>query len=463
MSLTSFREAIAHTPQTSDQSSVRQASRDMTMAFSPLLRETIREKQAELVVRPQNKAQVLEIAAAAAKARVPLLPRGAGTGNWGQGIPMAGGAVVDMTALTKISWISDRKLRAEPGVIMADLDRAAQQQGLELRMHPSTRATATIGGYIAGGHVGIGSCKWGILRDPGNVLGVEVVSVEETPRVIELRGTDVNFVHHAYGTNGLITEVELPLATAYRWREVIVEFDEFMTAVRFADALGNCDGIAFKLVAVNEWPYPSFFKELVPYETEGRHNVLVMVADEFAEAFEALVAAHSGHISYQGLEGKGPFGRPLYEFAFGHARLHATRADPNVVANIGVFPHQDLVGSIERVWKKLRHMGPFHFDMKRLDGHLTMQGSPLFTFVDAAQLGRVIEAMQEEGVQSANTHTMHVRENGMKPITDRELAFKKAMDPLGLLNPGKFSADELEAPNEGAALPTTGFSFRATA
>ncbi len=58
----------------------------------------------------------------------------------------------------------------------------------ELRFHPSTRKQATIGGFIAGGAAGCGSCTWGQISDPGAVIALEVVTVEETPRVIELEG-----------------------------------------------------------------------------------------------------------------------------------------------------------------------------------------------------------------------------------------------------------------------------------
>jgi hypothetical protein len=139
--------------------------------------------------------------------------------------------------------------------------------------------------------------------------------------------------------------------------------------------------------------------------------------------------------------------------------LHVTRADPTLITNIGIFPHDDLFGSIERVYKKFLDIGPLRVDLKRINGHLTCQGSPLFKFRSAEHLAEVIEGMQAEGVQAANTHTMHVQENGMKPIDDAERAFKRAMDPLGLLNPGKFAAEDVEEAGAGAALPTSGWRY----
>ena len=87
---------------------------------------------------------------------------------------------------------------------------------------PSTHKTGTLGGYIAGGSSGIGSITWGLLRDRGNILVARVVTMEAEPRILELRGADIQKVNHAYGTNGVITELEMPLAPAYRWAELLV-------------------------------------------------------------------------------------------------------------------------------------------------------------------------------------------------------------------------------------------------
>ena len=53
--------------------------------------------------------------------------------------------------------------------------------GQELRMHPSTRETATIGGFVAGGSGGVGSIHWGMLREPGNILRLRLATLEECP------------------------------------------------------------------------------------------------------------------------------------------------------------------------------------------------------------------------------------------------------------------------------------------
>src|SRR5260221_8277501 len=152
--------------------------------------------------------------------------------------------------MNKVKAISRGRVVAEAGAVLAEIDRqthADSQQ--EIRLHPSTYKTASVGGFIAGGSGGIGSISWGGLRDIGNVLALRVVTMEAEPRVLQLKGRDLGKVMHAYGTNGIITEVEIPLDAAYDWVDVIVGFDDYMKAVNFANLVANQDGLLFKEIA----------------------------------------------------------------------------------------------------------------------------------------------------------------------------------------------------------------------
>ena len=115
-------------------------------------------------------------------------------------------------------------------------------------MHPSTKRTATIGGFVAGGSGGVGSVTYGGLREPGNILAARIVTVEEEPRIIELRDDAAQKVNRAYGTTGIITALEMPLAPAWPWIDVIVAFDDFMEAFRAGYEVALADGIVKKLV-----------------------------------------------------------------------------------------------------------------------------------------------------------------------------------------------------------------------
>ena len=178
--------------------------------FSPILQPLLHDKIGDIVVRPATEAEVLQVAKVCVKYKVPLTVRGAGTGNYGQCIPLEGGVILDLTKLNQINWIKPGLACVEPGVKLATFDKQAREIGWELRMIPSTYRTATIGGFIEGGSGGIGSITYGQLRDRGNLQAARVVTMEDEPRIIELRGDEVQKINHAYGTNGIITALEIP-------------------------------------------------------------------------------------------------------------------------------------------------------------------------------------------------------------------------------------------------------------
>ena len=95
--------------------------------------------------------------------------RGGGTGNYGQAVPLEGGVILDMSGLDRVVRWCPAAGRFEAGARLLDIDKALRPERWELRFHPSTRKQATIGGFIAGGAAGCGSCTWGQIADPGAV------------------------------------------------------------------------------------------------------------------------------------------------------------------------------------------------------------------------------------------------------------------------------------------------------
>jgi FAD/FMN-containing dehydrogenase len=451
-----FLKELHDIPQTRDSAALRVKSADFSW-FSPIMSAVLDGRVAEVVLSPSTEEQVLRIASACARHRVPLVARGAGTGNFGQAVPLAGGAVVEMLGLDRILWQRGHAMRAQAGIRLGVLDEALRKGGRELRMHPSTKRLATLGGFVGGGHAGVGTVNWGILRDRGNILGLKVITIEETPRVLELRGDEVNLVHHAYGVNGIVTEVELPLAPAYQWLDMVVLFDDFVRAAQFGMALATSDGILKKLVSVHAWPIPAFFKPL--NIAQGKAAALLMIGAESRDAVEALARDFSGSVSQCAPEAG------IYEYTWGHTTMHALRADRSLTYLVCIFPREDTLGAIKRIHARLGDEVYLHLEYKRFNGYMTAEGVPLFKYQGFEQMTRLYKAFEAEGVRIANVHTFLLQNGGMKDVDAAQIEFKRSVDPHLLMNPGKV-AGLVDLPGglsgaalEAAQLPASGWAY----
>ncbi|HVJ10765.1 MAG TPA: FAD-binding protein, partial [Burkholderiales bacterium] len=96
-----FVQALGDIPHSQDANALRVKSADFSW-FSPIMSAALAGRTADVVLSPRSEEDVIRIAAACAKHRVPLVARGAGTGNFGQAVPLARGAVVEMLGLDRI-------------------------------------------------------------------------------------------------------------------------------------------------------------------------------------------------------------------------------------------------------------------------------------------------------------------------------------------------------------------------
>ncbi|MEM8760580.1 MAG: FAD-binding oxidoreductase, partial [Pseudomonadota bacterium] len=251
------KAALAHLDLDDHPKTVKQKSRDFFW-YSPVLKARLDHLTADFVVAPRSVEEVVEVMRVAYAHDIPVTTRGAGTGNYGQAMPLSGGIVLHMKHLTRVLDLAPGRILAESGIILADLDRHTRDEtGQELRIHPSTHGTASLGGFIAGGSGGVGSIRWGGLRATGNILSLKLVTCEAEPRVLTLTGDDIQKANHAYGVNGAIVEVGMPLAPAYDWVDVIIGFDDVIEATRRAMALASEDAILLKQLCTVADPVPS--------------------------------------------------------------------------------------------------------------------------------------------------------------------------------------------------------------
>jgi FAD/FMN-containing dehydrogenase len=454
MSVAGLLADLGDIPHTTDRALVWQKSRDFFW-YSPVLKRQLDKLSAEAVVSPRSEAEVLAVLAACVKHRVKVTPRGAGTGNYGQAMPLSGGIVLELAALDRMVWIRPGVARAQAGVKLIDLDAAATEAvGQEMRYHPSTRRTATIGGFIAGGSSGIGSISWGINREPGNILGLRVLTMEETPRILELRGPDIQQANHAYGTNGIITEVEIPLAPAWEWIDSILAFPDLMAAARFGNALAHEDGISKKLACVlAAGILQSYFRPHADLLDAHEAAALVMLAAPFQDYLAPIAEKFGGRIARS--EPTRDAAAPLYEFTWNHTTLQALKIDRGITYLQTLFPAPTHLDAVARMAEKFGDEVPMHLEFVRLGGNVCCFGLQLVRFSTEERLAEIIAIHEAENCPIFNPHAFTLEEGGMKSVDHAQLAFKRMADPLGLLNPGKmlgYDHPGWTAPAKGSAL-----------
>jgi len=433
--LAAFLAELGDIPHDTAPNTVAAKSRDFFW-YSPILKERLADRVGDVVVTPRSEADVLAVARLCAKHRLPLTARGAGTGNYGQAVPLHGGVVLDMIGMTEIGPVVDGAVRVGPGAKLKDIDKQTRPAGWELRMFPSTYRTATIGGFVAGGSGGVGSINYSGLAERGSILGARVVTLEAEPRVIELRGYAAHCVQHAYGTNGIITELEMPLAPAQPWTEIAVAFGDFMELARFCLAVGRADGIFKKLITAVEWPIPRYFGTLKASLAEGSALGLFMIGTASLVAFDEMVAAFGGDLVYKASEADvaASGAVPIYEYTWNHTTLQLLKREKSVTYLQAAFP--DLA-AVEAMQREFGAEVSQHLEFTRANGEVVVRALPIVWYTTAERLNEIIAIHEARDCPVFNPHTYLIEDGGMKVTDAAQLAFKRVADPLGLLNPGK--------------------------
>ena len=422
--------------------------------FSPVLKRELAGLRAHAVVRPKTEAEIVAVVGACASAGVPITLRGSGTGNYGQCIPLHGGVILDMSAYNQMLWVKPGVGRAQAGIRMGEFDRLSQPQGWELRCVPSTFRSATLGGLYGGGFGGIGSINHGPLAATGNVLGVRAMSVEPVPRVLELRAPEALVLHHVYGTNGLVLELEVGLAPAHPWLEAVVCFEGFDAAIEFADTLAAAPGVVKKCVTLLAAPIPDLLPQLAASLRPGQHAVFVLVAEFCEPAFLQLAGEFGGEITHRQTAAEvAASKRTLVEFTWNHTTLHAMKIDKNLTYIQSGYTSGPHVSQAKALHKLLGDEVLIHLEFIRSkEGAPTCSGLQLVRYSTDARLNEIMQIHRDHGVFIANPHVFHVEDGKQGEINAGVVAAKQRFDPAGLLNPGKLRGwDQREALAASAA------------
>lgn len=416
---------------------LRRGSQDFYW-FSPVLKAELHDKRADVIVQPRTVEQLRAVVALAVRTRTPITPRGAGTGNYGQSIPLHGGIILNLRGLDRILDITSDFARVEPGVILHRIEAAARSIHAEMRFYPSTLPTATAGGFLAGGAGGIGSVTWGTLWDEGNVLAATVMTVEEAPRLLTIdNAEELRGVIHNCGVTGIITDLTLALAPARPWQQFAVAFDQFEDALRFGESLAHDESLPKRLVSMVEWPVPRYFGQLVSAGMVRDGKALMLLhLDVEPHTVATQAAAAGGEVTWHDPDGIYRPGKlMLTDFTWNHTTLWALKADSGLTYLQDQFDparvYDQLAARKARYGDRIME----HIEFMKFGGRMVPQGMTLVRASTKDELAEITAYCESIGIWTADPHTHYLDEDARwngQPILDA----KAAWDPHGLLNPG---------------------------
>jgi len=406
--------------------------------YSPVLERQLREKRGDAAVQARDVDDVRAVLRFAARHGVPVTVRGAGTGNYGQCIPLRGGILLDVGALDCVLEVTaDGTAVCEPGARLGTVEATARKAGWELRCYPSTYQKASVGGFLAGGSGGIGSITHGVLRDNGTVRRIRLLTLEEEPREVVLEGPDVLRALHAWGTTGVMVEATIALAPKVDWAQVAVSFPRFEACLDFAERVANDDGWRKRLVTAFEWPIPAWFTPLVKWVPQGEALAFLEVAQEQLDALGAAAVEAGGTVAFRAPFQEPRRGAQLSDYTWNHTTLWAKKADPSITYLQSGFTPSRVREQIRSLKERFGDEILMHMEFLRSDGVVVPGALPIVRFTTEARLQEMIDHSLAIGVGIANPHINHLEGSGRWRPDDAKLVAKAEYDPQGLLNPGK--------------------------
>jgi glycolate oxidase len=412
------------------------------------------------VVEARSIADVQATVRFASEHRIPVVPRGAGTGLAGGAIGSAGEIVLSTLRMNRVLEVSldDELAVVEPGVINADLNSAIHGRGLWWAPDPASRAISTIGGNIATNAGGLLCAKYGVTREA--VLGLKVVLADG--RLLELGHRTVKGVTGydltalmigSEGTLGVIVEATLRLRPLPKGVPVTVkgEFPTIEQAAR-ASSVVSASGTT---PAIMELLDAGAVRNIATYLDLhlGAGAILLAQTDgvgaaEEAASIAAIVRSLGGSVE-------------MTEDADEAKRLFDIRRSfhPSLVARGTVLIEDVAVprsalpamfASIERISAKygieiptVAHAGDgnlhpnFVFDAPEVDGHVAVPDHVWAAademFLDCLRLGGTLTG--EHGVGILKKRWLRDELGDDSFALQRQL--KQVFDPANILNPGK--------------------------
>ena len=401
-----------------DQRTRERASVDEA-TMSPILSEQLPLGLADLVASPASADEIAATLAAAVRHGVPVTTRGKGTGNYGQGIPLHGGLVLDTARARAVVEVGDGWVTAEAGTTMVALEQAAAATGQQLWMYPST-AQSTIGGFLSGGSGGTGSISHGSNWE-GFVTALDIALPGEDG-LVHVEGAEAQPFVHTYGTAGVIARATVRLEPLQDWRAVYASFPTFERALIAVRTLRGLTP-APRLVSADRAEVAATLPK-DPAIVAGRASLRGIIDAAVLDEAQELIEAAGGTVEEvrEGLQQT----TKVSMLSYNHPIWWLKRNTPDTEyfhVEVGGEALIDRIAEVEAVYPG----GMLHIEAAHV-GPIGMLTAP-YTGAEDVYAGYPL--LRDLGVRVHSPHQYYV-DHGVEEL----LALKQHTDPDGLLNPG---------------------------
>ncbi|RSM46419.1 FAD-binding oxidoreductase [Amycolatopsis balhimycina DSM 5908] len=395
--------------------------------MSPILSEQLPLGLADLVAYPASAEEIAVVVAAATRHRVPVTARGKGTGNYGQGIPLHGGLILDTTRARAVVEVGDGVITAEAGASLALLERAADASGQQVWMYPST-AQSTLGGFLSGGSGGTGSIAHGTNWE-GFVVALDVALPGTEPALVHVEGDDARPFVHTYGTAGVIARATVRLEPAQDWRAVYASFPTFEEALGAVRTLREIEPLP-RLVSADR----AAVAERLPADPAipaGRASLRAIIDAVALDAASSLISVAGGSVEdvREGVQQTIKVSMLSYNHPIWWLKKNSPGKDYFHV-EVGGEALIDRIHEVEAVYPG----GILHIEA----AHHFPIGMLVAEYTGAEDVYAGYAKLVELGVRVHSPHQFYV-DHGVEEL----LALKERTDPDGLLNPGHLGVPEL--------------------
>ena len=427
---------------------------------------TFFEHTPPLVVLPRTTAEVSAVHRIATARRIAITPRAMGSGLSGGAIPLAGSIVLGVARMNAILEIDevDRVAVVQPGVINAQLQAEVEKRGLFYPPDPSSLKQSAIGGNVAENAGGARCLKYGVTGD--YVLALEVVLPDGT--VIRTGGRTVKNVTGyelrrlftgAEGTLGTITEITLKLLAKPKvTRTVLAVFERIDDAARCATdvmasgvlptAIEMIDRFTMRCIEDNKpIGLPLDADAILIFGADGNHEGAV--DDDVAQIGTIANAAGARDVQVARSEAEA---ERLWT-ARRSINPALARRRPNRLGEDICIPRRSIVEAIRRIraiGEKYRlelpvygHIGDGNLhpnllcDKRNREEMARVEAAAREIFQVAVELGGTLSG--EHGIGLLKKQFMEMDLGADAVALMRRI--KDAIDPLGIMNPGKIFPD----------------------